>query len=83
MPWTKNTAVTALARPPHVWRTEGPRDSKSSLLHRAPDLDTSASQVCNSLFVGLAVGDQDVNHSDVADVPERHPTEFSKRQRLQ
>lgn len=42
----------------------------------ASDLDTSTSQVCNSLFVGPAVGNQDVNHSDVADVPERHPTDF-------
>ena len=75
MPWTKNTAVTA-RRARRVPRGRRGRGTRVPTASGAPYVDTSASQVCNSLFVGFAVGDQDVNHSDVADVPERHPTDL-------
>ena len=78
MPWTKNTAVAAL----HARRIfRGPRDGGSRIVATRPiarrtSIPAARTQVFDSLLVGFAVGDQDVYHSDVADVPEGHPTDL-------
>src|ERR1700722_519846 len=74
-PWTKNTAVTATRA---LRASGGPRNREDPIptASCAPYVDTGTSQFLNSLFVCLGVGHQDIDHSDIADVPESHPADF-------
>ena len=75
-PWTKNTAVTAARAPRAFGWTEEPRGPGSLAASCAPYVDTGTSQLLDSLFVGLAVSNQDIDHSDIADVAESHPADL-------